>query len=310
MSEATTSWAPIALFIYKRPTHTRRMIEHLQRCAGFDESPVYVFADGPRHPRDIPDIRETRSVARRLLGDHAVFAERDANMGVDRSIISGVTELCERHGSVVVVEDDLIMSPYFLEFLNTGLRRYESEPRVMQVCAYMFDVPALLDSGDAIFLPMTSSWGWATWKRAWDLYDPAAVGWAKRLSDKRERRRFDLDGNFDYTRMLSRQMRKAVPAWDIRWYYSMFVRDGVAVYPPHTLVLNGGFDGTGTHSRLSRPVRQAKLEEQVAFGFPTRVAESPAKDGVFEAIDSFRSKSPPQRLRLAAMAVLRRAVGR
>ena len=310
MSKSTGRWAPIALFIYNRPHHTRRLIAHLQGCAGFHDSPVYVFADGPKDRRDLPAIQETRSEARRLLAGRAVFVERDTNAGVDTSVIAGVTELCERHGRVVVVEDDLIVSPYFLQFLNAGLTRYENEPRVMQVCGYMFDVPELRESKDAIILPMASSWGWATWKRAWDLYDPAARGWTEGLSDKQKRRRFDLDGNFDYARMLSRQMRKAVPAWDIRWYYSLFVRDGLAVYPPHTLVLNEGFDGTGTHGRPSVTIRQAQLQENVAFDFPTRVAESPEKGLVFEAIGAFRSASPLQRLRAVAKAVLRPSGGR
>lgn len=307
MSMPSNSWAPIALFIYKRPDHTRRTIEHLQRCVGFDDSPVCVFADGPKDPRDIPAIQETRSEARRLLGDGAVFLERDTNAGLDNSVIAGVTDLCERHGRVVVVEDDLIVSPYFLEFLNTGLMRYENEPRVMQVCGHMFDVPELRESKDALFLPLISSWGWATWKRAWDLYDPAARGWTERLSDQQERKRFDLDGNFAYAGMLSRQMRRAVPAWDIRWYYTVFVLEGLALYPPKALVLNEGFDGTGTHDRLSLPVRQAQLDEHAAFDFPTQVAESPEKESVFRAIGDFRSASAPQRLKAAAKAVLRRA---
>jgi hypothetical protein len=310
MSLGSGHLTPIALFIYRRPDHTRRMIEHLQRCRGFGDSLVYVFADGPKHSREAPSIQETRSEARRLLGDRAVFLERDTNVGVDNSIIEGVTQLCERYGRVIVVEDDLVVSPFFLEFLNAGLRRYENEPRVMQVCGYMFDVPGLRESRDAVFLPMISSWGWATWKRAWDLYDPTARGWTARLGDERERRRFDLDGNFEYAKMLSQQMRRAVPAWDIRWYYTVFARDGLALYPPQTLVLNEGFDGTGTHGRLSLPVRQARLEANAAFDFPTQVVESPEKERVFEAIRSFRSASAPQKLRAVAQAVLRSASGR
>jgi hypothetical protein len=286
------------------------MIEHLQACAGFGDSPIYVFADGPKHLRDVPAVQETRSEARRLLGDGAVFRESDANMGVDNSVISGVTELCERHGRVVVVEDDLIVSPNFLEFLNAGLRRYEHEPRVMQVCGYMFDVPELRESRGAIFLPMTSSWGWATWKRAWDQFDPTASGWRQRLADDRERRSFDLDGHYKFWRMLSDQMRRSIPAWDIRWYYSVFVRSGLVLYPPRTLVLNLGFDGTGTHNRLSLPIRQARFDQGAAFDFPTQVVESPEKERVFEVIGEYRSASAPLKLKAAADILLRRVGGR
>jgi hypothetical protein len=304
-----TTWAPIALFIYKRPDHTRRTIEHLLRCVGFDHSPVYVFADGPKHPRDVPVIQRTRSEARRLLGDRAVYLERETNAGLDNSVIAGVTDLCGRHGRVVVVEDDLVVSPHFLEFLNAGLRLYENEPRVMQVCGHIFDVPELRESKDAILLPLISSWGWATWKRAWDLFDPEARGWTERLNDQQERTRFDLDGSFPYARMLSQQMRRAVPAWDIRWYYTVFVRKGLALYPPRALVLNEGFDGTGTHARLSLPIRQAQLDEQEAFDLPIQIAESPMKKYVFSAIGYSRSASPRQKLKAMAQAAVRRVGG-
>lgn len=290
MSTEIRSWAPLALFIFKRPEHTRQVITSLQGCTGFDESPIYVFADGPRRPEDLPAIQETHAEARRLLGDRAVFVERETNLGVDSSIIAGVTELCDRYGEVIVVEEDLILSPGFLQFLNAGLQRYEHEPRVMQVCAHMFDVPELRESRDAILLPMISSLGWGTWKRAWDQFDPEASGWQKRLSDDRERRRFDLDGNYKYTRMLSHHMHARVPAWDIRWYYSVFARDGLALFPPRTLVLHE-YDGTGTHDRFSLPVHQAQLETRAAFDLPDQIAETPAKEHVFRAIGAFRPSS-------------------
>jgi hypothetical protein len=188
-------WAPIALFIYNRAGHTRQTITSLQACEGFPKSPVYVFADGPRKAQDIPAVEEARAEAKRLLGKNAVYLERDANIGVENSIIAGVSQLCDDHGAVVVIEDDLIFSPQFLKFLNSGLRRYQHEPRVMQVCGYMYDVPQFRHRSEAIFLPMTNSLGWATWKRAWDQFDPDAIGWREKFRDDRERRRFDLDGH-------------------------------------------------------------------------------------------------------------------
>ena len=302
-------WAPLALFIYNRPDHTRRMITSLQGCAGFAESLVYVFADGPRQSQDMPAIQEARNEARRLLGSHAVYLERDTNLGVDNSIIAGVTQLCAQHGRVVVIEDDLVFSPYFLAFLNAGLRRYQDERRVMQVCAYMYDVPQFRYRRDAIFLPMTSSLGWATWKRAWDQYDPEAVGWRDRLRDVRNRRRFDLDGHYQYGKMLSRHMRSGVPAWDIRWYYTVFFNDGLVLYPPRTLVVHTGFDGTGTHDRFSLPVHQAELETSAIFDLPVQVAEDPGKELVFEAAEKFRPTSFVRKGIALSKFILRRVVG-
>jgi hypothetical protein len=300
------TWAPLALFIYNRPEHIRQMITSLQSCEGFAESPIYVFADGPRHPEENTAIHQARAEARRLLGDRAVYFERDANLGVDNSIIAGVTQLCDQYGRVVVIEDDLIFSPYFLKFLNVGLRRYEREPRVMQVCGYMFDVPQFGHRTDAIFLTMANSLGWATWKRAWDQFDPDATGWRERLRDDRVRRRFDLDGHFRYARMLSHHMRSKAPAWDIRWYYTVFSKHGLVLYPPRTLVVHTGFDGTGTHDRFSMPVHQGELETRATFDLPKQVEEGLDKGLVFEAVGRFRPSSTLRKVIAVARFVLRR----
>jgi hypothetical protein len=306
---ADTSRAPIALFIYKRPEHARRTITSLKACLGYEESPIYVFADGPKTEAEVPAVQATRAAVRELLGPRAVFVEQDHNRGLANSIIAGTTELCERHGRVVVVEDDLTLAPSFLRFLNEGLERYKDEPRVMQVAGHMFDVPALADKQEALFLPKITSWGWATWKRAWDQFDPSASGWREFLVGANAKR-FDLGGRCDYSGMLRRQMSGGIDSWAIRWQYSVFVQGGLVLYPPRSLVVNLGFDGTGTHGRLSLPVRQARLEDAAAFDFPTRVTESPEEEHVFEAIASFRSASAPQKIGAVAKALLRRVAGR
>jgi hypothetical protein len=306
VTSASPSWAPVALFIFKRPDHVRRTIASLQACTGYDESRIVVFADGPSSRRDVPGVDQARAVARSLLGDRATFVERDANLGLDRSIIKGVTDLCDRYGKVVVVEDDLVLAPGFLQFLNRGLRRYADEPRIMQVSGHMFDVAALRSLDHAILLPLTTSWGWGTWRRAWDQFDPRADGWRERVSDVRTRRRFDLDGHFAYSDMLAREMRRPIPAWDIRWYYTVFARGGLGLFPPRTLVVNAGFDGSGTHDRLGLPASQGSLAPGADFDLPTEVAESRHAADVFAAIGAFRPASAPRRAVAAARTALRR----
>ena len=306
MTTQISEWAPVALFIYKRPNHARQMIASVKACSGFAESPIFVFADGPARPGDLPGVQETRAVARSQLGDRAVYLERDVNIGVDRSIVEGVTDLCERFGKVIVIEDDLVVSPLFLRFLNRGLQRYEHEARVMQVSGHMFDVPRLRQQTEAVLLPMTTSWGWATWDRAWAQFDPLADGWRTRLKDEQVRRRFDLDGNFPYSTMLARQMERQVGAWDIRWYYSVFARDGLVLFPPRSLVVNLGFDGSGTHDRLALPARQAPLESLAPFDLPADVVESSHKDAVFMSIKEFRPTSARRRLAAVMRVALRR----
>lgn len=244
-----TSHAPIAIFIYARPDHLRRTLQDLKACDGFAQSPVFVFADGAKRPELQPQVDAARAVAREILRDQADYRFSERNKGLARSIIDGVDELTRTHGRAIVVEDDLKLSPLFLSYMNAALDRYAENANVYQVSGHMFDVPELRCSQDAVLLPFTTTWGWGTWQRAWQALDPAAHGWEKLKSDRDLRRRFNLDGSYDYATMLERQMRGSADSWGIRWYWSVFRRSGLTVFPPQSLVDNRGMDGSGSHGR-------------------------------------------------------------
>lgn len=240
-------YSPVALFIYNRPEHTRRTLESLLRCEHFNLSPLYIFCDGAKDAVDENRVERARMVARSLAGSRANYVEADTNQGLADSIIAGVNRLCQDHDRVIVVEDDLLVSGHFLDFLNEALIRYENESTVVQVSAYMFPLQSLAQRPEAFFLPFTSSWGWATWRRAWDLFDGKASGWEALRGDRGLRRRFNLEGAYDYYAMMKRQMSGAIDSWAIRWYWSVFKAGGLSLFPPRTLVRNIGFDGSGTH---------------------------------------------------------------
>ena len=166
--------------------------------------------------------------------------------------MSGVTNLCNKYQRVIVVEDDLVVAPQFLRFLNAGLEKYQNETSVMQVSGHMFSVPEFAHRNKAVFLPFTTSWGWATWKRAWDYFDAEASGWEVLQTDKQMQKSFNLDGYFDYFNMLKQQMSGKIDSWAIRWYWSVFKNNGCVVYPPTSYVNNIGFDGSGTHSKFGK----------------------------------------------------------
>jgi len=241
--------APVVVFAYRRPSHLRNTLESLMRCEGFEQSPVVIFGDGPRHAGEMATVEETRAVARAMLGDDAEYHFSEANQGLARSVIEGVTDVVARYGRAIVVEDDLELAPSFLTFMNHALDRYANDERVFQVSGYMFDVPELRDSSSAIFLPFTVSWGWATWKRAWDRFDPVATGWETLKTDRRLRYRFNLDGAYDYATMLLGQMAGLRDSWAVRWYWTVFKANGLVLFPPTSLVRNTGFDGSGSHGR-------------------------------------------------------------
>jgi hypothetical protein len=241
------NYSPIALFVYKRPDHTRQTIEALMQCPEFNESSLYVFCDGAKRTEEREVVEQTRSVVRALVGDRAIITESADNQGLANSIIAGVTQLVNAFERVIVLEDDLVVSPGFLGFMNQALEHYKDEDRVMQVSGYMFPVPEFVDRTEAMFLPFTVSWGWATWRRAWRFFDPEATGWEVLKRDRQMRKRFNLNGSYDYYSMIERQFRGECDSWAIRWYWAIFRMQRVAVFPPISYVKNVGFDGSGSH---------------------------------------------------------------
>lgn len=245
-SASTTTLAPIALFAYKRPGHLRRTLEALRRDPLFDRSPVRIYCDGARSDADVEAVRETRQVAQTLATPLTTVVLRDENLGLRRSIVAGVDELTAAFGTVIVIEDDLTVGPQFLSYMNAALVHYQDQERIFQVSGHMFPV-TLADGSGPVFLPFTTTWGWATWRRAWRHFDPQASGYQSLTNDRALRRRFDLNGSYPYFRMLRRQLEGQLDSWGILWYLSVFRCGGITVYPRQSLVANEGFDGSGTH---------------------------------------------------------------
>lgn len=249
-----TGLAPIGIFAFKRPAHLARALESLAKNPEFLKSPLYIFCDGSRKDAERAEVEKVRQVARDCPHPSKTVVEQPQNLGLARSIISGVEDLCRRYGTAIVIEDDLTLSPLFLRYTNDALVRYRDDDRVMQVAGHIF--PRRIKSAhDAVMLPMTTTYGWATWKRAWDHFDKSMSGRAKLAADPSLRRRFDLDGAYPYWEMLENQVRGQVDSWGIKWYLSVFMRDGIAVFPTQTLVAHE-FDGTGTHLTVPQMRRQ------------------------------------------------------
>jgi hypothetical protein len=261
-----TAQAPVAVFAYRRADHLRRTLRSLRSCAGFDGTPLYLFSDGPKGPSEASDVDRVREVAYTELGSQAEYHLSPVNRGLSGSVITGVRTVLERHETVVVVEDDLELSSSFLAYMSAALERYSGERRVMQVSGHAFQVPELSKRQSALFLPFTTSWGWGTWRRAWEQLDTESVGWRRLAEDAELRRRFNLGDTYDYATMLERQMSGVGDSWAIRWYWTVFLATGLVLFPPSSLVRNIGMDGTGTHGRgILRRLRPSPADLQVGM---------------------------------------------
>lgn len=238
--------APILLFVFNRPIHVRQTVEALKRNALSASSDLFIYSDAARNEEEKSKVEEVRKYIHTITGFRTIeIIERENNWGLARSIIDGVTAQVNRFGKVIVMEDDLIVSPYFLQFMNDALEVYKDEDKVghIQACDFTKD-PSLPDT---FLIKWTGSWGWATWDRAWRHFNPDGKELLKKLQERNLTYKFDFNGKYGYTRMLRRQIEGKNNSWAIRWNASLFLADMLSLNVGKSLVKNNGFDGTGTN---------------------------------------------------------------
>ncbi|WP_148371443.1 glycosyltransferase family protein [Bacteroides bouchesdurhonensis] len=238
--------APILLFVYNRPIHTQQAVISLLKNELAAESPLYIYSDAAKTDADQNAVEETRNFIRQITGFASVTViERSENWGLAHNIIDGVTTQVSRFGRVIVLEDDLIVAPYFLQFMNDALETYKDEPRVGHIQACDFTNDSSLP--DTFLIKFTGSWGWATWDRAWKYFNPDGEVLLKEMKERKLTHKFDFNGNYPFTRMLCRQIEGKNNSWAIRWNASLFLNDILSVNVGRSLVQNNGFDGSGTN---------------------------------------------------------------
>ncbi|MBR5060980.1 MAG: glycosyltransferase [Prevotella sp.] len=238
--------APILLFVYNRPDHVKRGVESLLANDLAKDSELYIFSDAAKDLEAQPSVDEVRQFIHSIHGFKEIhYVERTENWGLARNIIDGVTTLVNQYGRVIVLEDDLVVAPYFLQFMNQALETYQDEEDVchIQACDFTKD-PTLPDT---FLIKWTGSWGWATWKRAWELFNPNGQELLDELIKRKLTYRFDFNGKYGYTRMLRRQIEGKNNSWAIRWNASLFLADKLSLNVGKSLIQNEGFDGSGTN---------------------------------------------------------------
>ena len=238
--------SPILLFVYNRLTHTQRCVEALLKNPLASESELFVYSDGAKDASQQETVNEVRNYIHSISGfKNIIVIERNENWGLARNIIDGVTTQINQYGRVIVLEDDLVVAPHFLKFMNDALEAYKNEPKVghIQGCDFTQD-PTLPDT---FLIKWTGSWGWATWDRAWKHFNPNGKALLQELEARKLTYTFDFDGKYGYTRMLRRQIEGKNNSWAIRWNASLFLKGILSLNVGRSLVQNEGFDGSGTN---------------------------------------------------------------
>ncbi len=238
--------APIALFAYRRLDHAQRTIAALLANAEARGSDLIIFADAASTAATEGEVAAVRRYLRGVSGFGSVtLVERERNFGLANSIIAGVTEVFRDHDRVIVVEDDLVTSRFFLRFMNEALEYYKDDERVASIHGYVYPVDQPLP--ETFFLRGADCWGWACWRRSWRLFNPDGHHLISELRRCGLTRQFDLDGSYKFTKMLEDQVAGANDSWAVRWHASTFLQGKLTLYPGHSLVHNVGNDLSGRH---------------------------------------------------------------
>lgn len=263
--------APILLFTYKRLDTLKKTVEALKQNYLADRSDLYIFSDAAKTANDEAIIFEIRRFLKTITGFKSVIIfENVENKGLAKSIIDGVSKIISVQKKVIVLEDDLITTPNFLNFMNTALIQYEKEGDVFSISGYSFN---LGDNSkvkeDAYFLNRGWSWGWATWSSRWDFVDWDVTDYKGFINDKIKQRDFAKGGS-DLNSMLHKQMQGRLDSWAIRWFYHQFNIKGLTLYPVFSKIYNIGFDNVATHTTGSGKRYLPKLDvvHSVKFQLP------------------------------------------
>ncbi|MDQ0637033.1 hypothetical protein QF042_000598 [Pedobacter sp. W3I1] len=277
--------APIALFVYNRPQHTERTLQFLQQNGLAAQSHLYIFSDGAKTVQDEEKVAAVRKIIKKADGFKSVkVIESKANAGLANSVIAGVTQLITEYDQVIVFEDDLITSPHTLAYFNNALNHYREEEKVMHIGAYMYPLkPDKLPQ--SFFYRAATSWGWATWGRAWKNFEPDIDILLKQF-DKKKRTAFSIDNKMNFWKQMQEFKKGKNNSWAIRWYASIFLKGGITLNPSQSLVNNIGHDGTGVHSGIN-DIYNVIINPKPIVEFPTVIGEDPI---AYKAIKSFLIK--------------------
>ena len=258
--------SPIILFVYNRPWHTKQTLDALSKNILAENSTLYIFCDGPKELADeleIKMIHETRNIANREKRfKEVIVKEKKNNKGLADSVIDGVTEIVNKYGKIIVLEDDIVTSAGFLKYMNDALNVYENIEKVMHISGYMFPVREKMS--ETFFIQPTSCWGWGTWSRAWLKFEKnpkkqieliAYKGWNK----------FTINGsNPAFKNHLEMNLNGNLNTWAIFWYASVYLNDGVSLHPYPSLVQNIGFDGSGVHCDREVDLKNPYINRELA----------------------------------------------
>jgi len=297
--------APIALFVYRRPDHLQATIDALRRNPEASQSELHVFSDAPRNEEAAGGVEAVRRMLCELGGFRSVnVVHREQNYGLAANITQGVTDVLGGHDRVIVIEDDIVASPFFLRFMNEALTTYRDEPRVGSISGYCYPLDRAV--GATFFIRGADCWGWATWRDRWKVFNPDGPALLSELRRRKLTHAFDFDGTMRFTGMLEDQIAGRNDSWAVRWHAACFLKDLLILYPGRPLAQNIGQDGTGTHNMSADDAYDVLLSSTPVKVGGVPIVESKGGRAAFRAF--FRRSQPQTSVLDRALRAARKAV--
>lgn len=238
------SYAPIVLFVYNRPWHTRQTVEALQKNYLAKQSDLIIFSDAPKTAEAKQSVDEVRDYLKNITGFRSIkIVERHENFGLAKSIITGVTDIVNQYGKVIVLEDDIVTSPYFLNFMNDSLDMYQNDEKVMHISGYNYPIEKT-NVPETFFIRPATCWSWATWDRAWKYYKKDSEFYIQ-IFNQPMIKNFNLNGAYPYFQQIVLNNTGNLNTWAIFWYATIFLKDGLSLHPRDSFAQNIGHDNSG-----------------------------------------------------------------
>ncbi|MBB2954251.1 glycosyltransferase [Sphingobacterium sp. JUb56] len=266
------STAPIILFVYNRPDHTLRTLKALENNNLASESELFIYADAAKNEQSKAAVEQVREIINRNWRFKSVtLTLRESNCGLAANVIDGVTKIVEQYGQVIVLEDDLVTSPFALEYFNDALELYRHQDQVMQISGYGYPVKDIETLPETFFFRVANSWGWATWDRAWNRFNSDINALTDDFTAE-QIHQFSIEGKENFWKQVKEFKTGKINSWAIRWYASVFKNNGLVLYPRNSLTQNIGNDGSGTHT-AAETTYQVVLANKKITQFPQEIQE-------------------------------------
>jgi hypothetical protein len=267
--------APIVLFVYNRLWHTRQTIEALQNNELALDSELFIYADGAKNKKAIDQVLEVRNYIKKVNGFSKVtIIERDKNWGLANSIIDGVTRIVGMYGQIIVLEDDLVTSQFFLRYMNEALEFYKDERRVMHISGWNYPMN-FITNNDVYFYRIMDCWGWATWSDRWDKFEKKTDSLISSMTTE-DIKKFNLNGSTNLWRQVKLNKSGRINTWAIYWHATIFKSEGLCLNPVVSYVKNIGNDGTGIHCTISDDQAEMELNSNRQPIFESKIIEDKA----------------------------------